>query len=395
MALKDFIWFDRGPSVDPQGNFQPSRRGALSGIGTAMSGVAAPFLGDNDWSQRQAQIEQNRTQADMEFMKWKQQREEQQLQEEALKQYRESQLTIDRAKLAQDQEKFSFERSNKAQANEIDKAKIIADLAAKGIFPQQTNGLPQQTNGLPPPGAGLMGLVSGKFPLPQQQTLPKPGSTALDIPGLGKFMPPAGGVNRLDSLKEKNLESLINTREVGKKFMESVMGGEGNSAPPGSTARFGGVSVPLNKKVSVDESITLTGFEELSNELSQLKEMLGKDKDGKMEWKAMVPFGAMNDETAQRFQLIKNTAAQRIQYLRSGKQINEAEYKRFMELLPRAWRKNSVDMEQLDKFANEFMKIEKRAMSGATWDAKKKEFAFPKNNSLSVDLDSLFDGATE
>lgn len=86
MGLKGIPWFNKGPSLSasPQGiesyvggqssspmdTYTPRRQGILSGIGQAMSGVSAPFVGDMDYALKQAQLQQQRDLADMEFQKF-------------------------------------------------------------------------------------------------------------------------------------------------------------------------------------------------------------------------------------------------------------------------------------------------------------------------------------
>lgn len=72
--FKDFRWFDTSPSVDKTDPnnpiFMPGRRGGLAALGQALSGIAAPFVGNMDFALEQAKLQQQREEADMEFQKY-------------------------------------------------------------------------------------------------------------------------------------------------------------------------------------------------------------------------------------------------------------------------------------------------------------------------------------
>lgn len=79
MALENFRWFDTGPRYDPKGmedyvsgknndyGYTPGQKGALSTLGTVLSGVGAAFAGDTKWLERQQARNQEEMQADLEF----------------------------------------------------------------------------------------------------------------------------------------------------------------------------------------------------------------------------------------------------------------------------------------------------------------------------------------
>ena len=72
--FQDFKWFDQAPtldSTDPNAPvFTPGRPGGLSAIGQALSGIAAPFVGDMEFALKQQQLRQKAEEADMEFQKY-------------------------------------------------------------------------------------------------------------------------------------------------------------------------------------------------------------------------------------------------------------------------------------------------------------------------------------
>src|SRR3990167_8329677 len=70
------------------------------------------------------------------------------------------------------------------------------------------------------------------------------------------------------------------------------------------------------------------------------------------------------DEEAQRYNIIRKDFSDRLLRLRSGAQINEKEYTRLMGMLPQFWRNSDVDIEQLDKFKNEYVNLMNRISTG-------------------------------
>lgn len=65
--IEDYV---AGQTSSPMQTFQPRQQGLLSGIGQALSGISAPFVGDMDYAIKQAKLQQERDQADLEFQKY-------------------------------------------------------------------------------------------------------------------------------------------------------------------------------------------------------------------------------------------------------------------------------------------------------------------------------------
>jgi len=187
----------------------------------------------------------------------------------------------------------------------------------------------------------------------------------------------------LEPPKEEVSPSVISQR------IENLQAGVPDIAP-GTTAKIGEVNIPLNPKYTGEEVKALASAEELGIQLNTLKDIVNEDK---AIWETRkqgivggldalkqtgqglgtLPFGGFS-EKGQRFSTFRDSVAERLLRLRSGAQINENEYKRFMKMLPKVWRKDNVDMEMLDSFTREFNTIQQRIRGGALWDKNKKQF---------------------
>ena len=66
MALDNFTWFDRKPDYS-NNQYTPSKQGFITTLGRTLSGIGAAFAGDTDYAIKQARIDQEKEQADMEF----------------------------------------------------------------------------------------------------------------------------------------------------------------------------------------------------------------------------------------------------------------------------------------------------------------------------------------
>lgn len=163
--------------------------------------------------------------------------------------------------------------------------------------------------------------------------------------------------------KQRNIDRLI----AQQGLIEKLMGGQGaDNLPPGTIARVGGVTIPLNRKYTVEESQAVSGAESLIPKIEQLKSLVGTPA----ELQAALPFGGGSTE-GQRFKSLKDDISQQLLYFRSGKAINEDEYQRFKKLLPQIFRNKEVDIEQLNRFINDFQPIADRIKFGGSYDTNK------------------------
>ena len=188
---------------------------------------------------------------------------------------------------------------------------------------------------------------------------------------------------------DKELEKIKGEEEIKKqeagitqtqKLIESFRGG-GQNLPPGTTAKVGNLTIPVNREFTEGESKTLSQAGSVIKQAEELKSILqgemesnksGK-KTGNVKFEALFPFQVGSKE-AQNYKLVLDDMSDRILRLRSGAQINEREYQRLRKLLPRFGRYHEVDIKQLDKFLEEFTAIEGRIEGGATWDKKQNKF---------------------
>jgi hypothetical protein len=130
----------------------------------------------------------------MEFMKWKQQREEQQAQEAAQSEYRKEQLAISKGLLTERQNANDLAEKRYARQDKIyaDNTNTFNQYMSGGQV--QQDALSQSQSQLPPPG--LMGLAGKAMPGPIGAAL----STVDMIKQMGK-LPPPGATNTTGSNK--------------------------------------------------------------------------------------------------------------------------------------------------------------------------------------------------
>jgi hypothetical protein len=190
-------------------------------------------------------------------------------------------------------------------------------------------------------------------------------------------------------------------------------GGMGGNLPPGTTFSMGGLTMPLNRKYTEGESKTLSQANAFVKDLTELRDMYKNKKAtlgaqlvgsstaalqqvpliGKQLSGIAMGLGGIGQggESRQNYSDLIGNVSERFLRLRSGAQINEQEYGRFMRMMPSLMRNDKLDVKQLDRFISEFSELSGRIESGALWDKKSKKFVGgqPTNN---VNLDNLFSG---
>lgn len=143
----------------------------------------------------------------------------------------------------------------------------------------------------------------------------------------------------------------------------------GGDFPPGTSLGPTGITMPLNREYTQEEAKMLTTSEMLGKELRQLSTLLKANPNAKLAG-SLGPKGL--GEEGQKYNLLKHMIGERLLRLRSGAQINEAEYARFMGLLPSVFRKTSIDLEALDSFIDEFTATQGRITGGSAYDSESK-----------------------
>ena len=156
---------------------------------------------------------------------------------------------------------------------------------------------------------------------------------------------------------------------------------------PGATFTGGGFKLPINRKFEQSEYKDLASAEALTRDIADLRSIVAADKAGyandgnPLKASQFLGSGAFSwgplkglTNKGQRFALKKKSVGERLLRLRSGAQINENEYKRFMELLPTIFRDDDLDIEQLDNFTKEFESISGRINQGSLYNPKSKGF---------------------
>ena len=156
---------------------------------------------------------------------------------------------------------------------------------------------------------------------------------------------------------------------------------------PGSTFSGGGFKLPINRKYEQSEYKDLAAAEALNRDISDLRNIVTQDKaqyaknPNAVNTAQFLGGGAFNfgplkgiTKKGQQFALKKKNVGERLLRLRSGAQINEKEYARFMELLPTIFRDDDLDIEQLDNFTKEFESIQGRINQGSLYNPKSSNF---------------------
>jgi hypothetical protein len=218
---------------------------------------------------------------------------------------------------------------------------------------------------------------------------------------------------KLDEKKAKTAEQAMKAREgynaakaaeseTRMKLFNSFMGGADGTMPnlpPGSQMSVGGLTIPLNRKYTESESRTLASSDAILKDLSELKSMYG-DKNNNITWAqwsnalSKIPaigslIYGLSGETAQNFKDLSKNISERLLRLRSGAQINESEYRRFVEMMPSLFRQDKLDIKQMDRFINEFTSLQGRIQKGYVWDKNKKEFTGGQEQSpVTLNMDS-------
>lgn len=169
----------------------------------------------------------------------------------------------------------------------------------------------------------------------------------------GYESPKDKSIRMLNEQKLKNLQEPGASQRQVYAFSDATGEIEEAGSVPIGARVFKRTSQPLAK-------IQASASAETMNR--QIDDLSGLIKSG-AKFKGALPFGGL-DKEGQRFQLIVGDLGDRLLRLRSGAQINEGEYRRLSNLLPKFWRDNEIDLEQLNKFKLEFGNILGRVQSG-------------------------------
>lgn len=156
---------------------------------------------------------------------------------------------------------------------------------------------------------------------------------------------------------------------------------------PGSTFTGGGFKLPITRKFEQSEYKDLSSAEALNRDIADLETLVQQDqadyakdknpfKTGQFLGGGAFTMGPLKGLTkrGQEFALMKKNVGERLLRLRSGAQINEAEYKRFMDMLPTIMREDDLDLKQLGRFKQEFDAIQGRIQKGSLYNPKSKGF---------------------
>lgn len=103
----------------------------------------------------------------------------------------------------------------------------------------------------------------------------------------------------------------------------------------------------------------ITAAESLQGELGELITLIEGPGSTSAQLLSLLPASG-GSLKAQQFSLLKTSIGERLLRLRSGAQINEQEFKRFMKLLPSVFRFDELDLSQLRRFKTEFESVSAR-----------------------------------
>jgi hypothetical protein len=185
---------------------------------------------------------------------------------------------------------------------------------------------------------------------------------------------------------------LDNNRTLGKGNQQSnrVLGGINmTDLPPGASFSGGGLNIPLNRKFTDSEVKNLSTANALVKDITDLKNIVkadaGKNPLQKSQFLGSGIFTLGPFEGAgkggQAFALAKKSVGERLLRLRSGAQINEKEFQRFMAQLPSIFRDDGLDLKQLQRFEEEFNEISGRIEKGSLFN--------PKSNNFDISEDDI------
>lgn len=145
-----------------------------------------------------------------------------------------------------------------------------------------------------------------------------------------------------------------------------------------------------SRVLTMGENTKVAGADDVLGFVGELKDMYGKK--GGVNWTAeataearRVPLvggalyaaagmGGQAGTDRQNFSDLVENLNNRLLYLRSGAQINDKEFQRLTRLMPSIYRKNELDVKQLNRFESEFQNIKSRIEKGVKWDGKSGRF---------------------
>jgi len=145
-----------------------------------------------------------------------------------------------------------------------------------------------------------------------------------------------------DIKKEKYKAGLeLEKQKQGMDYFSSLMGGKNGESnfPPGSTysqdVGSGKINMPLNREYTEGETQTLNYADTLKTDIDEMIGLLKSPKSKEAQLTSKIPsiFGltpeAGGNISGQQFKLLNQRIGQSLLYMKTGKQINEQEYRRF------------------------------------------------------------------
>jgi hypothetical protein len=171
---------------------------------------------------------------------------------------------------------------------------------------------------------------------------------------------------------EKQEGEITSTERLIKSF--------GGNVPRGTTAKVGAFNIPINPEYTEGESQILNYADTLAQDIDEMVGILKSPKSKEAQLTSKIPsiFGltpeAGGSASGQQFKLLNQRIGQSILYMKTGKQINEQEYRRFKDMLAKFSRKDELDIENMQKFKGEMERVSGRIKGGTLWDEKQKKF---------------------
>lgn len=185
-------------------------------------------------------------------------------------------------------------------------------------------------------------------------------------------------VDPLDALKQQNLISQINARNTSQILLQNALNGGTGNLPPGSTVNVGGLSVPLNQKLTESEQSSVAGVKSLEPSLAKIEENISSvipDSEGavsnvKRTVKQAIldsgePILTGGDQKLQSLQSDLNTLKSQLPFTAGGKQLTGTEKKLVFKLLNITGKSNETITSDLNKAFQILREKEKLATGGA------------------------------
>jgi hypothetical protein len=179
----------------------------------------------------------------------------------------------------------------------------------------------------------------------------------------------------LDQLKQQDLISKINSRTATQNLLQGALNGQGGNLPPGSRVTSGGVSIPLNQKLTESEQGTIAGVKALD---PVVKNIEGIVDSGVLESKygdvgrtveqalvdSNIPLLVSKSKGLSELQSALAELRKTLPFTEGGKQLTETEKTEVFSLIKITGKDNNRIKSDVNKAMNILREKEKLALGG-------------------------------